>query len=82
LILIINKAESLKMTAEDLLKLGVIDEIVKEPLGGAHLQPLKMFRLLKRALRRNLKELENLSPEELVLQRENKFYSMGQFIEK
>lgn len=75
-------AESLKMTAENLLELGIIDEIVKEPLGGAHLQPVKMYRLLKRALRRNLKELENLSPEELITQRENKFYAMGQFVEK
>ncbi len=75
-------AENLKMTANELLELGVIDEIVREPLGGAHLQPKKMYRLLRRALRKNLKELQNLSPEELVQQREQKFYSIGQFLEK
>ncbi len=70
-------AESLKITAEDLKKLGVIDEIVKEPLGGAHLQPKKMYRLLKRALRTNLRCLKRISVSELVKKRQEKFYSMG-----
>ncbi len=74
-------AEALKITAKDLLELGVIDEIIPEPCGGAHLQPKKAYRLVKRAIRKALKELNNLSPEELVNQRENKFYSMGKFIE-
>ncbi len=70
-------AESLKITAEDLKKLGVIDEIVKEPLGGAHLQPNKMYRLLKRALRTNLRCLKRIPVKELVEKRQQKFYSMG-----
>lgn len=74
-------AESLKITAKDLLELGVIDEIIPEPCGGAHLQPKKTYRLVKRAIRKALKELSSLSPDELVRQRENKFYSMGRFIE-
>ena len=75
-------AESLKITASDLKKLGIIDCIVPEPLGGAHLQPKKMYRLLKRAIRNNLKEIININPEELVNKRQAKFYSMGRFAEK
>jgi len=75
-------AESLKITAKDLKELGVIDCIVPEPLGGAHLQPKKMYRLLKRALRNSLREITDKNPEELVNQRQAKFYSMGRFTEK
>jgi acetyl-CoA carboxylase carboxyl transferase subunit alpha len=75
-------AENLKITAKDLLDLGVIDCIVREPLGGAHLQPKKMYRLLKRSLRNSLKQIENTDPDKLVEQRQKKFYSMGKFTEK
>ncbi|MDQ7056903.1 MAG: acetyl-CoA carboxylase carboxyltransferase subunit alpha [Persephonella sp.] len=75
-------AESLKITAKDLKELGIIDCIVPEPLGGAHLQPKKMYRLLKRAIRNSLKEIVNINPEELVSKRQAKFYSMGRFTEK
>lgn len=75
-------AESLKITAKDLLELKIIDYIVKEPLGGAHMQPKKMYRLLRRALRDNLKMIQNIQPDKLVEMRHRKFYSMGKFIEK
>jgi len=75
-------AESLKITAKDLLELGVIDQIVKEPLGGAHLQPEKMYRILRRALRDNLKIVMNIPKNELVERRQAKFYSMGKFTTK
>jgi acetyl-CoA carboxylase carboxyl transferase subunit alpha len=75
-------AESLKITAQDLKELGIIDYIVREPLGGAHLQPKKMYRLLKRALRNSLKEITNIYLDELVELRHRKFYSMGRFAEK
>jgi len=75
-------AESLKITAQDLKELGIIDCIVREPLGGAHLQPKKMYRLLKRALRNSLKEIINIDLDELVELRHRKFYSMGRFTEK
>ncbi len=75
-------AENLKITAKDLLDLGVIDCIVREPLGGAHLQPKKMYRLLKRSLRNSLKQIENIDPDKLIEQRQKKFYSMGKFTEK
>ena len=75
-------AESLKITAQDLKELGIIDCIVREPLGGAHLQPKKMYRLLRRALRNSLKEIININLDELVELRHRKFYSMGRFTEK
>ncbi|WP_457639315.1 acetyl-CoA carboxylase carboxyltransferase subunit alpha [Persephonella sp.] len=75
-------AESLKITAKDLKQLGIIDCIVPEPAGGAHLQPKKMYRLLKRALRTALKEIIETDPEKLVEKRYAKFYSMGRFTEK
>jgi acetyl-CoA carboxylase carboxyl transferase subunit alpha len=75
-------AESLKITAQDLKELGIIDCIVREPLGGAHLQPKKMYRLLRRALRKSLREVINIDLDELVELRHRKFYSMGKFTEK
>ncbi len=74
-------AESLKITAEDLKELGIIDCIVPEPLGGAHLQPKKTYRLVKRALRKALREIINTPTDELVEKRQAKFYSMGRFTE-
>ncbi len=75
-------AENLKITADHLKELGVIDLVVKEPLGGAHLQPKKMYRHLKRALKMELRCMENIPIDELVKQRQEKFYKMGQFLEK
>ncbi|MBU6429359.1 MAG: hypothetical protein KGR26_10135, partial [Cyanobacteria bacterium REEB65] len=69
------------MTAEDLLQLGVIDEIVPEPLGGAHQDPLIAARSLGEAIRRNLSELTNLSSYELIERRAAKYRKMGQFVE-
>ena len=74
-------AESLKLTAADLSRLGVIDEIVKEPLGGAHRDPQGMAETLKEVVERHLKELEKMSDEELVSLRYDKFRKMGTFID-
>jgi acetyl-CoA carboxylase carboxyl transferase subunit alpha len=73
-------AEAMKITAFDLKELGVIDEILKEPLGGAQRDPKRTASILRRALRRNLKELKELSPEELIEQRYQKFRVMGKFV--
>ncbi len=75
-------AENLKITAKHLKELGIIDCIVPEPPGGAHLQPKKTYRLLKRALRKALREIIDIPPDQLVEERQSKFYSMGRFIEK
>jgi len=70
-------AEALKLTAQDLLKLGVIDRVVPEPLGGAHRDPDGAARVLKEVLSEELRRLEEVPPEELVKKRREKFYRMG-----
>lgn len=71
-------AEALKLTAEDLLGLGIVDEIIKEPLGGAHRQPQETAQNLKEAIKRHLKELQAVSSREQLLKtRYEKFRRMG-----
>jgi len=70
-------AEVLKLTAEGLLKMGIIDEVVPEPLGGAHRDPQKSAQNIKEAIQRNLKELKAMSKEELLQARYKKFRGMG-----
>lgn len=74
-------AESLKLTAKDLKELGIIDEIVKEPLGGAHKDFDAAAESLKKALKKNLAELEKLSPQEIRENRYQKYRKMGVFTE-
>jgi acetyl-CoA carboxylase carboxyl transferase subunit alpha len=71
-------AEALKLTAQDLLKMGLIDEIAPEPLGGAHRDPQKMAQTIKEIILDNLKELSKEKTEELLKSRYNKFRAMGQ----
>ncbi len=70
-------AEVLKLTGQDLLKMGIIDEIIPEPLGGAHRDAQKAAGNIKEAILRNLKELGGLEKEELLKLRYKKFRSMG-----
>ncbi len=70
-------AEVLKLTAQDLLKMGIIDEIVLEPLGGAHRDPQGTAETLKNTVIKNLKELSQLDKEELLRLRYKKFRSIG-----
>ncbi|HYM13424.1 MAG TPA: acetyl-CoA carboxylase carboxyltransferase subunit alpha, partial [Bryobacterales bacterium] len=72
-------AEALKLTSEDLHKLGLVDEIVPEPPGGAHLDPDGAANLLRLALERSLDRLCPLPGPELVAQRYNRFRQMGNF---
>jgi acetyl-CoA carboxylase carboxyl transferase subunit alpha len=72
-------AEALKLTARDLHRLGIIDDIIPEPLGGAHRDPREMANTLKTYLLRYLRELRNLPAEELLEQRYQKFRRMGVF---
>jgi acetyl-CoA carboxylase carboxyl transferase subunit alpha len=74
-------AEALRLTAQDAYQLGVIDEIIPEPLGGAHRNPLEAATNVKEALLRHLSELKRMSPEALREQRYRKFRSMGVFAE-
>lgn len=72
-------AEALKLTAKDMKKQKLIDEIVKEPLGGAHSDREKTFETVKNAISDSYNEFKNLSPTELVEKRMEKYSSMGVF---
>lgn len=74
-------AEILKLTAPDLLELGVIDEIVPEPHGGAHRDPDGAAAILKERIIFNLKVLSKLNSEKLIHQRREKYLKMGFFNE-
>jgi acetyl-CoA carboxylase carboxyl transferase subunit alpha len=74
-------AKALRITAPELMELGVIDEIVPEPTGGAHVNHEASARSLQEALVRNLEELRRFRPEKLVRRRREKFLSMGEFTE-
>ena len=72
-------AAALKLTAPDLLQLGLIDGIIPEPAEGAHTDPDAAAAALRETLRTALAQLDTLSPEELVEQRYAKFRAMGNF---
>ena len=74
-------AEALKLTAEDLMRLGVVDEVVQEPEGGAHRDHDLAAANLGSALRRNLKRALALSTDDLLKQRYAKFRKLGNFDE-
>jgi acetyl-CoA carboxylase carboxyl transferase subunit alpha len=70
-------AEAMRITAQDLKKLGLIDEIVAEPLGGAHRSPDVALTALGDAVERQLAPLKGLAPEALRAKRRDKFLAMG-----
>jgi len=74
-------AEALRLTAEDLHDLAVIDEVIPEPPGGAHLAPGEAIEAVGEAIRRHLKELSKLDPDDLVARRREKYYEMGAWTE-
>ena len=74
-------AEALKITARDLKEFGIIDEIIPEPEGGAHLDPEASAAFVGRALDDSLRDLSRLAVVELLDRRYEKFRRMGQFFE-
>lgn len=74
-------AEALKLSAPNLIEFGFADEIVPEPLGGAHTDHRLMADTLKSAILRNLREVAKLSPEKRLDRRYDKFRAMGRFTE-
>ncbi len=72
-------AKALKITAKELLSLRVVDDVIPEPLGAAHWEPDRSARVVKCFIRRALRELSSLSPEELIEKRVEKFRSMGAY---
>ncbi len=74
-------ASSLKITGPDLMRLGIVDEVLKEPSGGNNWAPLQAGDTLKNALEKHLSELLNLSNDELRDNRYSKFRKMGKYLE-
>ncbi len=76
-----DAAAALKLTAKDLLQQGVIDEIVPEPMGGAHRDPHAMGTRLAKALSTHLSQIEELAIEDLLARREHKYRTIGAIAE-
>jgi acetyl-CoA carboxylase carboxyl transferase subunit alpha len=70
-------AEALKLTATDMKKLKLIDEIVREPAGGAHANREKTFEIVRDKIEKHYQDLEKLSPKDLVAKRMEKYTGMG-----
>ncbi len=77
----VKAAESLKLNAKELIKLGIADEIIEEPYGGAHCDYQTAAKILDLAISRHLKELQNKSPQTLVEERYQKYRTIGEFSE-
>jgi acetyl-CoA carboxylase carboxyl transferase subunit alpha len=75
-------AEALKITSWDLKNLGILDELLPEPVGGAHSDPLKASEILKEALNKHISELSRLTPQDRQKLRYEKFRRIGFFTEQ
>ena len=74
-------AEALKLTAEHMLDFGIIDEIIKEPVGGAHNAPEEMAKRLKRQIKKALTHLQAMDPDERIAARIDKYSQIGRYQE-
>jgi acetyl-CoA carboxylase carboxyl transferase subunit alpha len=72
-----DAARALRLTAKDLKELGVIDEILPEPPGGAHMDPAAMAKTVEATVRRNLKQIRKVKPDTLIARRYKKYRAMG-----
>ena len=72
-------ADALKLTAEHMLDFGLIDDVVKEPLGGAHKDPEKMAKVLKSHIKKEIAALRELPVDKMIEQRIAKYAKMGEF---
>jgi acetyl-CoA carboxylase carboxyl transferase subunit alpha len=75
-------AEALKLTADDMKNLKIIDEIIEEPVGGAHRDRENTFKIVSKKILDTYNELKKLSPEDLVEKRIEKYVNMGEFKER
>ena len=73
-------ADALKLTADHMLSFGLIDDVVKEPLGGAHVDPDKMAKILKAHIRKELAVLMDMDPDERIAKRIEKYDAMGEYM--
>lgn len=74
-------ADALKITAKDLLEMKMVDEIIREPLGGAHNDHTAAAALFKKCVLRHLKQLKKVSPKDRLQRRYEKFRAHGRFLE-
>jgi len=74
-------ADALKLTSNDMFSNGLVDGVVKEPIGGAHNDPKAMFDTLKKEIKKQMKELTAMDKEELIATRIQKFSNMGVYAE-
>ena len=72
-------AEALKLTSKDMLKLKLIDKIIKEPLGGAHYDREETFKTVRKELLAAFAQLSKITPEKRIEQRRDKFIAMGNY---
>ena len=72
-----DAADQMKITAQDLIKTGVVDRIITEPAGGAHSDPEAAIKAVGDAVEEELASLSNMGPEQLVSQRAERFYAIG-----
>jgi len=77
-----DAAEALKLTGEDLCKLGIIDDVVREPLGGAHRNPQEMAENIKTIIKKDLDSFRDVDKDKLIKKRYEKFRKMGIFQQK
>jgi acetyl-CoA carboxylase carboxyl transferase subunit alpha len=75
-------AEELKLTSEHMSRFGLVDGVIKEPLGGAHVNPDEMAVILKKTIKDTLAELRKIDPETRIEQRIDKFSNMGFYDER
>ena len=73
----LDAAKAMKLSAKDLLDFKIIDEIIPEPLGGAHRDRNLMLQNLKNSINKNLDDFKLMSPEEIFNNRKNKFLRIG-----
>jgi len=74
-------ADALKLTASNMSEIGLVDEIITEPLGGAHTFPKETFKKVKKSILNNISELNKLKKEKLITNRRRKFLAMGEITE-
>jgi len=73
----LDAAKAMKLSAKDLLKLEIIDEVIPEPVGGAHRDRNLILDNVRNAISKNLEEFSNMTAEEIINNRKNKFLRIG-----
>ncbi len=76
-----DAAEAMRITAESLSNFGLVDEVLTEPLGGAHRNPPEAAEVIRNAILKNLEELDRLSTDQLLEARQKRIAGFGQFKE-